>query len=145
MKKIIIPMLCLGMGVLLLTACGTQPNSQPEEGDQPEASAYHKITAEEAKSMLDELDDEILVDVRTQEEYDQAHIENAVLIPNETIGEEMPAELPDQDQTILVYCRTGVRSKQAADQLVKLGYTQIYDLGGIRDWPYDTVSESKGE
>lgn len=141
MKKILIPLFCLGVSVMLLAACGASTEPQKKSNDNPEPSAYHKITAQEAKSMMDELEDEVLVDVRTQEEYNKAHIENAVLIPNETIGDEMPEELPDQDQAIFVYCRSGVRSRQASEQLVKLGYTKVYDMGGIQDWPYDTVSE----
>ena len=79
-----------------------------------------------------------LVDVRTPEEYDEGFIENAILIPNETINE-APTELPDKDAVILVYCRSGNRSRQAANKLVDLGYTNIYDFGGIIDWPYEIV------
>lgn len=97
-------------------------------------SAYHKISAKEAKEMMD-TQDVIIVDVRTQEEYDEGYIENAILIPNESI-ENAPSELPDKDAIILVYCRSGKRSKEAANKLVDLGYTNIYDFGGIIDWPY---------
>ena len=82
----------------------------------------------------------ILLDVRTREEYENAHIPGAICIPNETIGtEEIPA-LPDKDQLILVYCRSGNRSKQASEKLAALGYTQVVEFGGIMDWPGDTVS-----
>lgn len=81
-----------------------------------------------------------VVDVRTAEEYAEQHIPGAVLVPNESIGDEPPAKLPDQDAVLLVHCRTGVRSKQASDKLIKLGYTQVYDFGGIVDWPYETES-----
>lgn len=100
-------------------------------------SSYHKISAKEAKEMMD-TQEVIIVDVRTQEEYDEGFIENAILIPNETINE-APTELPDKDAVILVYCRSGNRSRQAANKLVDLGYTNIYDFGGIIDWPYEIV------
>lgn len=101
------------------------------------ADAYHKITAEEAKRMMD-AGNVTVVDVRTQEEYDQGHVPGAILIPLQTIGDEMPAELPQKDATLIIYCRTGVRSKQASDRLIALGYTSIYDMGGIVDWTYET-------
>lgn len=100
-------------------------------------SAYHKISSKEAKEMMD-TQEVIIVDVRTQEEYDEGYIENAILIPNESINQ-MPKELPDKDAIILVYCRSGKRSKEAANKLVDLGYTNIYDFGGIIDWPYAIV------
>lgn len=123
--------LSLAMGcTLLLAACGGAPSSG-------ESGAYHKITAEDAKKMLDE-GSATVVDVRTAEEYAENHIPGAVLVPNESIGDEAPEALPDKDAVLLVHCRTGVRSKQASDKLVKLGYTRVYDFGGIVDWPYDT-------
>lgn len=105
-------------------------------------SAYHKIDAEKAKEMIDK-GNITIVDVRTAEEYAEKHIPGAVLLPNESIGEEPPAELPDKDVVLLVHCRTGVRSKEASDKLVALGYTKVYDFGGITDWPYETESEEK--
>lgn len=109
-------------------------------GKSPSADgAYHKVTAAEAKAMIDE-GGVTVVDVRTPEEYADAHIEGAVNVPNETIADAPPELLPDKDAVLLLHCRTGVRSKQAADKLVKLGYTQIYDFGGIVDWSYGTVS-----
>ncbi len=83
----------------------------------------------------------IIVDVRTPEEYAQEHIEGAINIPNEEITDKEPEQLPDKDARILVYCRSGVRSKQAADKLVVMGYGNVYDMGGINDWPYETVTE----
>lgn len=112
------------IGALLMSACATE-------------SRYHKISAEDAKEMMD-TQEVIIVDVRTQEEYDAGHIEHAILIPNESISAE-PSELEDKDAMILVYCRSGARSKQASDKLVNLGYTNIYDFGGIIDWPYEIV------
>ena len=86
--------------------------------------------------------DYIILDVRTIEEYNESHIPNAICIPNETIGTENPSGLPDKDQLIFVYCRSGNRSKQAAEKLVKLGYTNIVEFGGINDWPGEVVSET---
>ena len=83
---------------------------------------------------------EIILDVRTAEEYSEKHIPGAINIPNETIGADDIPELPDKDQLILIYCRSGNRSKQAADKLVKLGYTNIMEFGGINDWTGETVS-----
>lgn len=102
---------------------------------------YHKITAEEAKTRIDSGDAITIVDVRTQEEFDEAHIEGAILVPNETIGDKAPKQLEDKAAEILVYCRSGRRSREAAEKLVALGYTAVYDFGGIIDWPYDTVSK----
>ena len=137
-------------GMLLLAGCaasnsgGQAVTPAPDSMDSSTASdadtqsAYHKITAEEAKKMMD-AGDVTVVDVRTEDEYEASHIPGAVLVPNESIGsEEAPEALPDQDAVLLVHCRTGVRSKQASDKLVALGYTQVYDFGGIVDWPYET-------
>lgn len=114
-------------------------NGQAEQEDTMRVE-YHKISAEDAKKRMDSGDDIIILDVRTQAEYDESHIPGAILIPNETIGNGKPEQLPDTDQEILVYCRSGNRSAQAAKKLAEAGYTQIYDFGGIMDWPYDTVS-----
>jgi len=113
--------LILSIVLLALSACAS--------------SSYHKISAAKAKGMMEE-GGVIIVDVRTQAEYDEGHIANAILIPNETIGSTQPSLLPDKDAVILVYCRSGNRSKQAADKLVAMGYTKVYDFGGIIDWPY---------
>ena len=101
---------------------------------------YHKITAEEAKNRMDSDDTIIILDVRTQEEYEESHIPGAILIPNESIGTEKQEQLPDMDQEILVYCRSGNRSKTASSTLAELGYTNIYEFGGINTWPYETAS-----
>lgn len=102
---------------------------------------YVKITAEEAKARMDSGDPVIVLDVRTQEEYDAGHIAGAILIPNETIMDEQPAALPDLNAEILVYCRSGNRSAQAANKLVAMGYANVYDFGGIIDWPYEVVTD----
>ncbi len=100
---------------------------------------YQQITPKEAKKIIDEQEGAIIVDVRNDDEYKTGHIENAVLIPLPTINNEMPKELPDLDATILIYCRSGNRSKQAAQKLADMGYTNIYEFGGIGDWEYGTV------
>ena len=99
---------------------------------------YHKITAAEAYAMMNEKE-VVIVDVRTKSEYNEGRIKGAILIPNETIGKEMPPDLPDKNATVLLYCRSGRRSREAANKLVELGYKNVYDFGGINDWPYGTV------
>ena len=126
MKKII-PFL---MALLLLAGCGAQS----------EESTYRQVNAEEAAAMMEEESSYIILDVRTAQEYSEKHIPGAINIPNETIGTEDIPELPDKEQLILVYCRSGNRSKQAAEKLVKLGYTNIVEFGGINDWTGETVS-----
>lgn len=131
-------MMALAAGcLLLLTACAAPVTPTPSAAGSEQA--YHKISAKQAKSMID-AGDATIVDVRTEQEYAEAHIPGALLVPNDTLASEPPALLPDRQAVLLVYCRTGVRSKQASDKLVNLGYTQVYDLGGISSWPYDTVS-----
>lgn len=98
----------------------------------------HTIKAEEAKSIIDK-GNVVIVDVRTEQEYKEKHIPDALLVPNEDIEQLASKSLPDKDAKILVYCRSGNRSKQAASKLVDMGYTSVYDFGGIADWPYGTV------
>ena len=95
------------------------------------------ITAEEAKQIMDSEEDYIILDVRTQEEYDQGHIPGAILIPDTEIKHKAEEVMMDKDQLILVYCRSGRRSKLAAEALAELGYTNIKEFGGIIDWPYE--------
>ena len=103
-------------------------------------SGYRQVTAEEAIALMEKESGYIILDVRTAQEYSEKHIPNAVNIPNESIGtEELPA-LPDKNQLILVYCRSGNRSKQASEKLAALGYTNIVEFGGINSWPGETVS-----
>ena len=118
--------------IALLVSCAS-PSSASSSVE------YHKISAEDAKTRMDSGDDIRIVDVRTEAEYETAHIEGAILIPNETISDTQPELLPDLDAEILIYCRSGNRSSQAAKKLIKMGYTKINDFGGIIDWPYDTV------
>lgn len=131
MKKLMA--VVLGVGLLVL-ASGCKGEEEMPKGD---IATYTQIDAGEAKRMMDEMEDEIVLDVRTQAEYDEGHIPGAVLVPNETIGTEEPEELPDKEQLILVYCRSGNRSKQAAQKLADLGYTNVYEFGGISSWPYE--------
>ncbi|MBR2832324.1 MAG: rhodanese-like domain-containing protein [Oscillospiraceae bacterium] len=103
--------------------------------------SYEQITQEEAARLMEAEKDYILLDVRTREEYAEAHIPGAVCVPNEEIGTEPPPELPDKDQLILIYCRSGRRSKEAAQKLFDMGYTRIREFGGIITWPGETVSD----
>lgn len=114
---------------------GKQENTQMEP--QPEETAYHKISAAEAKEMMDQ-SEVTVVDVRTLQEYEEGHVPGAINIPNEEIMDTEPELLNDKDATLLVYCRSGRRSKDASDKLVGMGYKNVYDFGGIIDWNYDT-------
>ena len=126
MKKIL-PFL---LSVLLLAGCA----------EQSKESTYRQINAEEAAAMMEEESGYLILDVRTAQEYSEKHIPGAINIPNETIGDQDIPELPDKEQLILVYCRSGNRSKQASEKLVKQGYTNIVEFGGINDWTGETVS-----
>lgn len=101
--------------------------------------SYEQITAEKAKSIMDTEEDYIIIDARTEEEFNEGHIEGAILIPEYEIASRAEKELPDKDALILVYCRSGRRSKIASEELVNLGYTNVKEFGGIIDWPYETV------
>jgi len=102
---------------------------------------YQTISAATAKEMMDEDKDVIILDVRTKDEYNEKHIEGAILLPVTVVAERVESLIPDKDTTILVYCRSGNRSATASAELVSLGYTDVYDFGGIIDWIYGTVSE----
>ena len=103
------------------------------------SATYEQISGAEAKTLMDSESGYIIIDARTQEEYDQRHIPGAILIPEYEIADRAENELPDKNQLILVYCRSGRRSKIAAEELVKLGYTNVKEFGGIIDWEYETV------
>lgn len=107
-------------------------------------AAYRQITQDTAREMILADDGHIVIDVRRQDEYDSGHIPGAVLIPNESIGTVQPDALPDLDQIILVYCRSGSRSKEAAQKLADIGYTQVYEFGGILDWTGEIVTDETG-
>lgn len=118
---------------LFLTGCGK--TGEAEQG-------YRQVSMEEAVSIMEEAENYIILDVRTEEEYQSGRIPGAICIPNETIGTGEISQLPDKDQMILVYCRSGNRSKQAAGKLQELGYTNLVEFGGILDWEGET---EKGE
>ena len=126
MKKLIF----LLLAVMILTACGQRKENEQE-------AVYMNITAEEAKQIMDTEEGYLILDVREQDEFDAGHIPGAILIPYTQIEEKADEMLPDKDQLILVYCRSGRRSKIAADALAELGYTNIKEFGGIIDWPYE--------
>ena len=124
---------CLLTVLLLvgLTGCGS-------EKERDDTASYQQITAEEAKTMMEEQADAVILDVREQDEYETGHIPGAVLLPVGTIDEDSAAAaIPEKDSVVLVYCRSGNRSKTASQALADLGYTQIYEFGGIKDWPYE--------
>ncbi len=127
MKKLI-PIL---LSALMLTGCAGAGN---------QTNSYRQISMDEAVTMMAEESGYIILDVRTPEEFAEKHIPNAINVPNETIGTDEISALPDKDQLIMVYCRSGRRSKEAAEKLVKLGYTNIVEFGGIIDWKGETVS-----
>lgn len=127
MKKFFV---LLAMLLMILPACGQTTQNEQE-------AVYVNITAEEAKKIMDTETDYVILDVRTQEEYDQGHIPGAIVIPDTEIKARAEEVLPDKDEMILVYCRSGRRSKNAAQILVELGYTNILEFGGILDWPYE--------
>jgi len=138
--------------LVLLLACCVAPNS-PEietteeisetpiisDSIQTEKIEYIKITPQEAHDMMTDNNNVVILDVRTQEEFDEGHITNAVLLPDYEIGEKAERVLADKNQTILIYCRTGRRSEIAARELIDMGYTKVFDFGGITDWPYEIV------
>ena len=133
MKRI--PLILMALVLLVLAGCG-----QVIDGDGMVRS-YTQITQDTAKEMMAREDSHVIVDVRRQDEYDAGHIPGAILIPNESIGTERPEELPDLDQIILIYCRSGNRSKQAAQKLSDMGYMNIYEFGGIIDWTGEIVTK----
>ena len=121
MKKLI-PLL---LSYLLFTGCASTNN---------QTNTYRQITMDEAVAMMAQETGYIILDVRRPDEYAAGHIPNAINVPNESIGTSDIPELPDKDQLIMVYCRSGRRSKEASEKLVKLGYTNIVEFGGILDW-----------
>ena len=128
----------LAASLALLSGCALSKAKEDKVEDMPDKAAYHKISAEEAYEMMAS-QEVVVVDVRTREEYDGGHIPGAVLLPVGTIDETAAAEvIPDKDSTVLVYCRSGNRSKTASSKLAELGYTNIYEFGGINTWPYET-------
>ena len=139
LTRILLPAVIAMTAVLILTGCGSSADDKTA-GDK---KTYRQVSPEEAAAMMEEETDYIILDVRTQEEYEASHIPGAICIPNETIGTDDIPELPDKDQLILVYCRSGNRSKQASEKLAKQGYTNIVEFGGINSWTGETVSGSE--
>lgn len=139
LTRILLPTVIALTAVLILTGCGSSADDKTA-GDK---KTYRQVSPEEAAAMMEEETDYIILDVRTQEEYETAHIPGAICIPNETIGTGDIPELPDKDQLVLVYCRSGNRSKQASEKLAKQGYTNIIEFGGINSWTGETVSGSE--
>ena len=121
-------MLCISLSLFGMTACS--------DGD---ANSYEQITPEQAKTIMDTEKDYVIIDARTTEEFAAGHIADSILIPEYEIAARAEKELPDNEQLILVYCRSGRRSKIASEELVKLGYTNVKEFGGIIDWPYEIV------
>ena len=130
MKKLegLIIMLLISISLFGLTACSGENNN-----------SYEQITAEQAKTIMDTENDYIIIDARTTEEFNDGHIENAILIPEYEIANRAEKELPNKEGLILVYCRSGRRSKIASEELARLGYTNVKEFGGIIDWPYEIV------
>ena len=131
MKKLkgLIIMFLISLSLFGFSACQDSENNV----------TYEQITAKEAKTIMETQPDYIIIDARTQEEFADGHIEGAIMIPEYEIANRAEKELPDKDALILVYCRSGRRSKIASEELVKLGYTNVKEFGGIIDWPYEIV------
>ncbi|MBD5399870.1 MAG: rhodanese-like domain-containing protein [Treponema sp.] len=123
------------MAFLFMSCLQNNKSKKSEESTMP----YEQITQEDAKKMMDSEKDFIILDVRTPEEFASGHIKDAINIPNETIFDKEPTELTDKSQLILLYCRSGSRSKEAAKKLAKIGYTNIKEFGGIIDWKWDII------
>ena len=133
MKKIVCKVLSALLCIFVFVGCNQKENAMK--------NTYEQITPVEAKEIMDTEKNYIILDVRTEEEFAQGHIEGAMLIPDDEIMEKAEGILTDKSQQILVYCRSGRRSKNAASQLVELGYTNVKEFGGIIDWPYETTVE----
>lgn len=131
--------ICFGVAVLKFYTSRMTPNSAHRE-DAKGDTGTRLLSPEEAKARLDANESVILLDVRTQEEFDGGHIPGAVCLPNELITPDMPVAF-DKDAEILVYCRSGHRSAEAAEKLADMGYTNVADFGGILDWPYETTTD----
>ena len=134
MKRIV---LLLSASLLLLAGCGT---GKQEEETGKAAGTYRQISQEEAQRIMEREEGYVIVDVRREDEFLSGHIPGAILIPNEQIGTQRPKELQDPDQIILIYCRSGNRSKQASQKLANMGYTNICEFGGINTWPGEIVA-----
>jgi phage shock protein E len=135
-NKGMIVLICLIVAIVLFLAYNKLGKGQADT-----VNTYISVSAEDAKEYMDKEENHIILDVRTQEEYDAGYIPGAILIPDFEIADRAEKELPDKDQLILVYCRSGNRSKKASAQLVAMGYTNVVEFGGINDWPYEVVTD----
>ena len=145
MKKLLIFSLALLLGYGILAGCSAIKEPAPDVPDEPKEeqkkNEYKQITQSEAKALMDSETNYIILDTREQYEYDEGHISGAILIPYTEIESKAASALPDKEQLILVYCRSGRRSKIAAQSLADLGYTNVKEFGGIIDWEYGTVTD----
>ncbi|MDO5292009.1 MAG: rhodanese-like domain-containing protein [bacterium] len=126
--------------MFLFTGCNTSTPAQEASNEIRQAARYQTITASKAQEIISAQNDVVILDVRTEEEYQTSHIANAILLPYDEISKKAEATLTNKDATILVYCRSGNRSAIAAKELASLGYTNILDFGGINDWPYEVTT-----
>lgn len=146
-KSIMATFLAAVMALTLLCGCSaktdtaavTEATTDTQAQTQDEKGTYKQISSDEAAELMKTEKDFIILDVRRQDEYDSGHIPGAICVPNETIGTSDIPELPDKSQLILVYCRSGRRSKEASQKLADMGYTNITEFGGIIDWKGDIV------
>lgn len=143
MVKRVLKILFIAVLSCVVFAGCKEADTGTEEKVTMEKAAYQQVSMEEAMELMKTEEDYIILDVRTQEEYDEKHIPGALLVSNERIGTSEIPELPDKDQMILVYCRSGNRSKQASEKLAALGYTNIIEFGGINDWPGEVETSGK--
>ncbi len=145
MKKQTLLFILFTILTLAAAGCGQNTSSPGTDTSSPEQEEkiLMKIDAKQAKEMIDTDSGLIILDVRTQEEYEESHIEGALLLPDYEISEKAEEKLKDKSATLLVYCRSGRRSALAAQALSDLGYTSVYDFGGIIDWPYDVITEAR--
>ena len=137
MKRIVALMLGI-LALLAVCGCGESASSAMPKGGAENVS-YRHVSPEEAQRLMQAERGYLILDVRTQQEYAEGHIPNAICVPNETIDKTPPKELADKDQMILVYCRSGRRSADAAQKLANMGYTNVVDFGGIKDWKVEVV------
>ena len=138
MRKIVM-LFCLSVLTLGICGCGSAQTSGVTEGKDPAMATFQRVNSDEAAKMMAAEQGYLIVDVRTAGEYADGHIPKAINIPNESIGGAPPKELPDKNQRIFVYCRSGSRSVQASEKLAGLGYTNIVEMGGINNWHGDVV------
>jgi rhodanese-related sulfurtransferase len=127
------------LAALLLTGCVQAP-AENIHSDNPTKATYQELDQSTAQENLEANEDILLIDVRTPEEFEEKHIPNSILVPDYDIDKLAPEMLPDKDAQIYLYCRSGARSSAAAAKLADMGYTQVYDIGGIIDWKFETIS-----